>query len=133
MELGNNITVGSKSVVRITVGDVQIYPKDTFKVEPIGSDFDWDGEYLTVDNNSHSIEIKVTSIVGGVATGVTMSITNNGIGMSGGGYTDGPNLGERIYSYYIPYNSTYDDRHSEIMFRQYGTGEEIYVQVWQDM
>lgn len=124
MELGNNITVGSKSVVRITVGNIQIYPNDVFSVDPIEVD---------VDNASHSIEIKVTSIVGGVATGVTMSITNNGIGMSGGGYTDGSNLGERLYNFYIPYNSTGDDRHSEIMFRQYGTGEEIYVEVWQDM
>ena len=128
-----SITIGNKSVVKVTIGNIQVYPKDTFSVEPIGSDFDWDGEYLSVDNTSHSIQIKVTSIVGGVATGVTMSITNNGIGMSGGGYTDGPNLGERIYSYYIPYNSTYDDRHSEIMFRQYGTNTTIYVQVWQDM
>ena len=128
-----SITIGNKSVVKVTIGNIQVYPKDTFNVEPIGSDFDWDGVYLTVDNNSHSIQIKVTSIVGGVATGVTMSITNNGIGMSGGGYTDGPNLGERIYSYFIPVNSTYDDRHSEIMFRQYGTNRTIYIQVWQDM
>jgi hypothetical protein len=128
-----SITIGNKSVVKVTIGNITIYPKDFFTVEPIGSDFDWDGVYLTVDNNSHSIQIKVTSIVGGVATGVTMSITNNGIGMSGGGYTDGPNLGERIYSYFIPVNSTYDDRHSEIMFRQYGTNRTIYIQVWQDM
>ena len=74
----------------------------------------------------------MTSLLGGNPTGVSVSYPIDEIGISGGGYVDGPNPGERIYSFNIPGNTTHDDRHTEVKFQQYTTGLVLYVEIWQD-
>lgn len=122
MEL-NNITLGNKQVVAVHIGTTKIYPRDKFTVNP---------DEIDVDHGTHTEQITVTSILAGNPTGVNMTFTVNEIGISGSGYVDGPNPGERIYTINIPGNTSHDDRHTEIKFQQFTTGLILYVQIWQD-
>ena len=120
----NNVTLGNLSVKAIHMGNIKIWPQNIFTVKPTSID---------VDSSGHYEEIVVTSVYGGAAASVNVSVLNDDIGLGGLGYTDGPNLGERIYYVQIPYNSTYEDREATIRFTQPSSGLYIDVDIWQEM
>lgn len=124
MEL-NNITIGNRSVVKITMGNIQIYPTAPTNVFTVSDD------EFTVDLGPHSIEVVVTSIVNGVATGVDMTITADQMGLTSG-YVDGPGFGQRTYTFQVPYSTDYNDKQAIIRFRQRGTLLDKYVYIYQE-
>ena len=118
-----SISIGNKSVVSVFVGNKQIYPQDIFSADEQEFYADYDGD---------DIEVVITSVYGGVATGVSYQFTVNEAGAWSGGYTDGTGLGERIYSFHIPSNDRYEERHIQVKFTQSGTGKVLYVDIWQE-
>ena len=117
-------TIGNKTVVKVTLGNLTIYPRDVFVVDPT---------FITVDNMSQIVEIVVTSVIGGNAADVTKTVRLDEISMFDYGYITGSNIGERIYRFQIPQNYDYNSsRHAQVQFTQNGTGQFYIVDIWQD-
>ena len=125
MEL-SSITLGNKAVVEVWMGSIKIYP-----ITP-SSEFSVNRDEFNILPTTTQVQFTITSIYNGSATGMSYTTPIDTIGISSVTYVDGSGLGTRVYTVSFPPNQLHEDQEARIVFTQYGSGNQLQINIYRD-
>ena len=122
----SNVTMGNKPVAEVWMGSIKIYPSTPSSVFTVNRD-----EFNILPSTTQ-VQFTITSIYNGSATGMSYTTPIDTIGISSVTYVEGSGLGTRVYTVSFPPNQLHEDQQARLIFTQYGSGNQLQIDIYRD-